>query len=108
MAGRPLRTALWVFGLLYIWGINGMFGPVGVYIPEVFPTRVRGAGSAFSYGFARIAGLGFPFVVVLIKNTTGTYTLAFLSIPVMLVTMIIGFWLFCPETAGRGLDEISV
>jgi MFS family permease len=102
------RTALWVFGLLYIWGINGMFGPVGVYIPELFPTRVRGVGSAFSYGFARIVGLGFPFVVVLIKTTTGTYTLAFLCIPMMLVIMILGFWLFCPETAGRDLDEISV
>ncbi len=102
------RTALWVFGLLYIWGINGMFGPVGVYIPELFPTRVRGVGSAFSYGIARIVGLGFPFVVVLIKTTTGTYTLAFLSIPLMLVIMILGFWLFCPETAGRDLDEIGV
>ena len=102
------RTALWVFGLLYIWGINGMFGPVGVYIPELFPTRVRGVGTAFSYGFARVAGLGFPFVVVLIKKTTGTYTLAFLSIPVMLLIIIGGFWLFCPETAGKDLDEISV
>jgi len=102
------RTALWVFGLLYIWGINGMFGPVGVYIPELFPTRVRGVGSAFSYGFARIVGLGFPFVVVFIKTTTGTYTLAFLCIPVMLIILILGFWLFCPETAGKDLDEIGV
>jgi len=46
--------------------------------------------------------------VVLIKTTTGTYTLAFLSIPLMLVIMIVGFWLFCPETAGKDLDEISV
>jgi len=48
-----------------------MFGPIGVYIPEVFPTRIRGTGTAFSYGFARIIGLGFPFVVVFIKETLG-------------------------------------
>jgi len=85
-----------------------MFGPIGVYIPEVFPTRIRGTGTAFSYGFARIIGLGFPFVVVFIKETLGSYTIAFLSIPVMLIITILGFWLLCPETAGKDLDQISV
>jgi MFS family permease len=51
--------------LLFTVGVTvfGVFGSFTFYLPELFPTRLRGTGSGFTYNFGRFATAAFPFVV---------------------------------------------
>lgn len=43
--------------------VFGVFGSFTYYLPELFPTRLRGTGSGFCYNFGRIFAAGGPFLV---------------------------------------------
>ena len=43
--------------------VFGVFGSFTYYLPELFPTRLRGTGSGFCYNIGRIAAAGGPFPV---------------------------------------------
>jgi MFS family permease len=51
--------------LLFTVGVTvfGVFGSFTFYLPELFPTRLRGTGSGFTYNFGRFATAAFPFIV---------------------------------------------
>ena len=51
--------------LLFTVGVTvfGVFGSFTFYLPELFPTRLRGTGSGFTYNVGRIATAAFPFLV---------------------------------------------
>ena len=56
-AARPLFSAL--LGLT----VFGVFGSFTYYLPELFPTRLRGTGAGFCYNAGRIVAAIGPFVV---------------------------------------------
>lgn len=55
-----MRLAMYFFIGLTVFGV---FGSFTYYLPELFPTRLRGSGSGFCYNFGRIFAAGGPFLV---------------------------------------------
>lgn len=62
--GFPLEpmTRVWLIGLVGLT-VFGVFGSFTFYLPELFPTRLRGTGSGFCYNVGRVITAGGPFAV---------------------------------------------
>ena len=102
------RVLLWAFGLLWCLGFLGFWGPSTTLTAEIFPTRVRGAANGVVWAIAYFVGFVlFPFVSIALQQHTGSFALAFLCIPVLMIAMAIGVYLFVPEHSGKELNEIS-
>ena len=102
------RVLLWTFGLLWCLGFLGFWGPSTTLTAEVFPTRIRGAANGVVWAIAYFVGFVlFPFVSIALQQHTGSFALAFLCIPVLMIAMAIGVFLFVPEHSGKELNEIS-
>jgi hypothetical protein len=43
--------------------VFGVFGSFTYYLPELFPTRLRGTGAGFTYNIGRLIAAGGPFLV---------------------------------------------
>jgi SHS family sialic acid transporter-like MFS transporter len=92
-------------------GLTGFFtasfyGWLPLYLPELFPTRVRATGQGFGYNFGRtIAAAG-----ALIKSSMmdkvfhGNYALAGAVISLIYLAALVVIWL-APETRGQPLPE---
>ena len=48
---------------------SGVFSPIGAFLTELFPSRLRGSGQGFSYNFGRGIGAVFPALVGLLGAT---------------------------------------
>ncbi|TDH62664.1 MFS transporter [Dankookia rubra] len=103
------HTALWVYGLLWSIGFLGVWGPATTYTAEMYPTRIRGVGNGFSWAIGFFIGyVLWPFVSVWIREATGSFHLAFLLIPVVMLFQAAVVWIWSPENAGKDLDGIHV
>jgi MFS family permease len=62
--GLPLEseTRIVMYSLIGL-SVFGVFGSFTYYLPELFPTRLRGTGSGFCYNIGRIVAAGGPFLV---------------------------------------------
>jgi MFS family permease len=98
---------LWTFGLLWCLGFLGFWGPSTTLTAEIFPTRIRGAANGVVWAIAYFVGFVlFPFVTIALQQHTGSFALAFLCIPVLMIAMAIGVTLWVPEHSGKELNEI--
>ena len=81
------------------------YGWLPLYLPELFPTRVRATGQGVAFNFARIFAAGGAWLTgTLIVVYHGSYPLACATIiSVYLVGMVL-IW-FAPETKGKPLPE---
>jgi hypothetical protein len=43
--------------------VFGVFGSFTYYLPELFPTRLRGTGAGFTYNVGRLIAAAGPFIV---------------------------------------------
>jgi len=103
------HVLLWVFGLAWAFGFLGFWGPSTTLTAEVFPTRIRGAANGVVWAIGYFVGFVlWPFVTVALQQSTGSFALAFLCIPVLMIAMAIGVWLSVPEHAGKELNAIIV
>jgi MFS family permease len=103
------RLLLWIFGLAWSFGFLGFWGPSTVLTAEIFPTRVRGVANGVVWAIAYFVGFVlWPFATVALQQSTGSFKLAFLCIPVFMLLMALGVWLCVPEHAGKELNKISV
>ncbi|VVD33439.1 MFS transporter [Paraburkholderia dioscoreae] len=81
-----------------------MFSPMGPYMTELFPTRIRGAGQGFCYNFGRGIGALFPAMVgkltavMGLGNAIATFGIAAYALMLLAVLLL-------PETLGRPLPE---
>lgn len=101
------HVLLWTFGLLWCLGFLGFWGPSTTLTAEVFPTRIRGAANGVVWAIAYLVGFVlFPFVSIALQQHTGSFALAFLCIPVLMIAMAIGVFFFVPEHSGKELNEI--
>jgi MFS family permease len=103
------NTELWVYGLLWSIGFLGFWGPSTILTAEIYPTRIRGAGNGFTWAIAWLVGFVlWPFVTVWLTERTGSFAASFLIVPVAMLLMGVGIWLFAPDHAGKDLDSIAV
>jgi MFS transporter, SHS family, sialic acid transporter len=91
-------------------GIAGVFtasfyGWLPLYLPELFPTRVRATGQGLSYNFGRIFAM---FAVLetgrLMLFFDKSYPRACVTISFVYVVGMVLIW-FCPETKGKPLPQ---
>lgn len=86
-----------------------LFGGYAIYLPELFPTRLRATGTSFCYNVGRFVAATGPLVLGFLTNTVFADTAepqryAGLA---MCVTFLAGMAVlpFLPETKGRPLPE---
>jgi MFS family permease len=58
----PPLTRLYMYFFIGVT-IFGVFGSFTYYLPELFPTRLRGTGAGFCYNAGRVVAAGGPFLV---------------------------------------------
>jgi len=105
----PSNLWLWIFGLAWSFGFLGFWGPSTTLTAEVFPTRIRGVANGVVWFIGFFVGFVlWPFATVALQQATGSFALAFLTIPVFMVAMAIGVWFIVPEHAGKELNAIAV
>lgn len=82
------------------------YGWLPLYLPELFPTRVRAFGQGFAFNFGRIlAAVGALQFSYLMKNVfDGSYPQACTVLSFIYVVGMIAIW-FAPETKGQPLPE---
>ena len=80
------------------------FGWLPLYLPELFPTRVRAAGSGISYNVGRFAtAAGVLIAGMLFTALGGSYaTVGALAALVYALGMLVIWW--APDTTRRNLD----
>lgn len=92
-------------------GLTGFFtasfyGWLPLYLPELFPTRVRATGQGFGYNFGRILAAAGALVKGSMMNNVfhGNYALAGAVISLIYLAALVVIWL-APETRGQPLPE---
>jgi MFS family permease len=63
----PPETRLYMYFFIGVT-IFGVFGSFTYYLPELFPTRLRGTGAGFCYNVGRIIAAGGPFLVGMVAS----------------------------------------
>jgi MFS family permease len=86
--------------------VYGVFAAFTFYLPELFPTRLRGLGAGFCYNFGRIVAAGGPFVVGAVSMRAGGSSAALLETQlwvaiIPLIALAGTRWIV--ETHGRAL-----
>jgi MFS family permease len=103
-------TIGWEF--LLTVGVVGAFtasfyGWLPLYLPELFPTRVRATGQGFSYNFGRIIAAGGVLSGGFLMSEQvfhGSYPQAGATISLIYAAGLLAVWL-APETRGKPLPE---
>jgi MFS family permease len=92
---------LWVF---LVGGFSaGFYAWLPLYLPELFPTRIRATGQGFAYNFGRILAAGGTLVSgSLVRHFHEDYAKMGSIITLVYVLGMVVIW-FCPETKGRPL-----
>lgn len=94
------------FALLPILGFftNGVFGLFTIWLPEMFPSALRGAGSGFAFSMGRVLGAAGPTLIGAFAALMGSYPLA-ISLLSLIYVIGLPFIAMAPETANRALAE---
>jgi MFS family permease len=81
------------------------YGWLPLYLPELFPTKVRATGQGFGFNFGRIlASVGSLQTLALLKAFDGDYAKA-CSVAAGVYVLGLVLVLFAPETKGKPLPE---
>jgi MFS family permease len=95
-------VALTVVGVL----TASFYGWLPLYLPELFPTRLRATGQGFSYNFGRIIAAGGALSMGILMNEVfgGNFAQAGATISLIYIFGMAIIWL-APETKGKPLPE---
>ena len=86
--------------------VCGIYGGIGAYLTELFPTRIRATAQSFTYNFGRAMGAAVPFAIGALSSAVplgqaisifavGSYTLVLIAV------------LLLPETYGTDLYALD-
>jgi MFS transporter, SHS family, sialic acid transporter len=98
------------FAVVFVTGgvTASFYGWLPLYLPELFPTRVRATGQGFGFNFGRIiAAVGALNTGILIGENGlfhGAYDKAAATMSLVYVLGMIAIW-FAPETHGKPLPD---
>ncbi len=98
--GAPLLATVAVVGACSA----AFYGWLPLYLPELFPTRVRAAGQGFCYNFGRALAAVGVLVVNFGIDLKGEYATAGALICLIYLVGMVLAW-FVPETKGKPLPE---
>lgn len=103
--GPADRWLFWITAL-FVGGVTAAFyGWLPLYLPEIFPTRVRATGQGLSFNFGRIlAAVGTLYMGQLVHWFGGDYANAMANITLVYVLGMVLIWL-APETKGKPLPD---
>jgi MFS family permease len=93
---------------MYFWlglTVFGVFGSFTYYLPELFPTRLRGTGAGFTYNVGRIVAAAGPIVVGTIAARGPAATLQALFLVGIVPLLGLGALPWVIETRGRPLVD---
>lgn len=95
-----------VFFLLPILGFfnNGIFSGFAIYLPELFPTRLRATGAGFCFNVGRVLAAAGPFLTGFLVTRLGGFGRSASAIALI---YLVGLLIlpFAPETKGKPLPE---
>ncbi|MGH8525210.1 MAG: MFS transporter [Gammaproteobacteria bacterium] len=81
------------------------YGWLPLYLPELFPTRVRATGQGIAFNFGRIlAAVGALQMAQFMQFYNGSYAKAGAVVTLIYIVGLFLIWL-APETKGRPLPE---
>jgi MFS family permease len=80
------------------------YGWLPLYLPELFPTRVRATGQGFCFNFGRILAAVGVLQVPVLMGTPPNYPQACSTLAFIYLVGVVVIW-FAPETYGRPLPE---
>jgi MFS family permease len=91
--------------LFFLIGLSvfGVFGSFTFYLPELFPTRLRGTGSGFCYNIGRLFAAAGPFIVGAIAAQGVDRTMSAISYVALVPLLGVLLVPFITETRGRQL-----
>ena len=96
-----------LYGLVGL-SVFGMFGSFTFYLPELFPTRLRGTGAGFCYNAGRVIAATGPFLVGGIASRGADALASSLSVLFWVGAVPLAGLLLLPfviETKGRALAD---
>jgi MFS family permease len=82
---------------------NGIFSGFPIYLPEIFPTRIRATGSGFCFNAGRVLAAAGPLMTGTLVTYFGTFARAASSIAVIYLLGIIAV-AFARETRGKVIE----
>src|SRR5262249_46247064 len=97
------RTVLLILPLLGFF-TNGMFSGFPVYLPELYPTRIRATGAGFCFNAGRVVAAMGPFLTGFLVVQLRTFARAASSIALIYV-LGMGVLVFARETKGQELKS---
>jgi MFS family permease len=83
---------------------NGVFGLFTIWLPEMFPSVLRGAGSGFAFSMGRVLGAAGPTLIGALAAMTGSFPLA-ISLLSLIYVVGLPFIAMAPETANQPLAK---
>jgi MFS family permease len=101
LAPSSYAGVLWLLPFLGLFS-NGLFSGFPIYLPELYPTRVRATGAGFCFNAGRILAAAGPFLTGYLVLRLGTFARAASSITVIyLFGMVV--LAFARETKGEAI-----
>ncbi len=99
-------TSWFLVSVFLMGGLTSLFyGWLPLYLPELFPTRVRAIGQGFSYNFGRmLAAMGALQTGTIMSAFSGGYPQACTTMGSVYLLGVLAIW-FAPETSGSPLPD---
>lgn len=105
---RSIADMLWMVPLMGFCQL-ALFGGYAIYLPELFPTRLRSTGTSFCYNVGRMVAAAGPFTLGLLTRDVfkgHAEPLRYAGVTMCLVFLVgLAALPFAPETKGRPLPE---
>jgi len=104
--GEHTYGSLLLFMTFIVGGTTAAFyGWLPLYLPELFPTRVRATGQGLSFNTGRvIAAAGAVYAGELVRHYGGDYARMGAAVTLIYLVGMVVIW-FAPETKGKPLPE---